>query len=152
MQHESNLQTVSIGHRLLTRSMPGQHKCQLVEPWLLSEREITDWSGLHKLLWGFIGRFSLRKTRTGKFSAWIDCSGSWKSFEERTSTAQAKQSHNFSFCLICVPISFLHFPIWEPLYGLQSQWFWLCSTLKMSLSLTKRLTQVSEGAINGQSF
>lgn len=119
MQHESNLQTVSIGHRLLTRSMPGQHKRQLVEPWMLSEREITDWSGLRKLLWGFIVRFSLRKTRSGKFSVWIDCSGSWKSFEERTSAAQAKQSYHFSFCLICVPIYFLHFPIWDPLYGLQ---------------------------------
>ena len=84
---------------------------RLVRRWMLSEREITDWSGLHKVLWGFIGRFSLKTTRGGKFSAWIDSSGSWKSFEERTSTAQAKQSHHFSCCLICVPHSSTS-PIW----------------------------------------
>lgn len=133
MQHEA----VSISPWCLTRSVPGQCESQLVKLWMLREREITDWSGLHKLLWGFIGGFSLTKTRSSKFSAWIDCSGSWKFSEERTNTAQAKQSHHFSCCLICVPVSFLTFPIWQLLYRLQNLLFWLYSTLKMSLSLTK---------------
>lgn len=133
MQHRA----VSISQWCLTRSVPGQCEGQLVKLWMLRQREITDWSGLHKLLWGFIGRFSLTKTRSGKFSAWIDCSGNWKSSEERTNTAQAKQSHHFSCCLICVPGSFLTFPIWQLLYRVQNLLFWFYSTLKMSLSLTK---------------
>lgn len=152
MQHESNLQAVSIGRQCLTRSVPGQRESQLVKPWMLREREITDWSGLHKLLRGFIGRFSLTKTRSGKFSAWIDCSGSRKSFEERTSTAQAKQSHHFSCCLICVPISFLTFPIWQPLYRLQKSVLLTLSNFENVTEFDKRLTLVSKRAINGQNF
>lgn len=134
MQQEA----VSMSHWCLTRSVPGQCESQLVKLWVLREREITDWSGLHTLFRGFIGRFSLTKTRSCKFSAWIDCSGSWKSSEERTNAAQAKQSHHFSCCLICVLVSFLTFPIWQMLYGLQNLLFWFCSTLKMSLSLSER--------------
>ena len=152
MQHESNLQAVSIGCRCLTRSVPGQRESQLVKPWMLREREITDWSGLHKLLWGFIGRFSLTKTRSRKFSAWIDCLGSWKSFEEGTSTTQAKQSHHFSCCLTCVSISFLTFPIWQPLYGLQKSVVLTLFNFENVTEFDKRVTQVSKRAINGQSF
>lgn len=152
MQHESNLEAVSIGRRCLTRSVPGQRESQLVKPWMLREREITDWSGLHKLLRGFIGRFSLTKTRRGKFSAWIDCWGSWKSFEERTSAAQAKQSHHFSCCRICVPIPFLTFPIWQPLYGLRKSVVLTLFNFENVTEFDKRVTRVSKRAINGQSF
>lgn len=136
MQHENNLQAVSIGRQCLTRLAPGQHKSRLVKWWMLSERKITDWSGLHKVLRGFIGRFSLKTTRRGKFSAWIDSSGSWKSLEKRTSSAQAKQSHHFSCCLIGVLRFFSPFPIWQHLYGLGKSGSGY-SSLKMLLSLTK---------------
>lgn len=148
MQHESNLHWLLVPNKFRA----WQCESQLVKLWRLRERAITDWSGLHKLWWGFIGRFSLTKTRSGKFSAWIDCSGSWKSFKERTSTAQAKQSHHFSCCLICVPISFLTFPIWRPLYGLQKSIVLTLFYFENVTGFDKTITQVSKRAINGQSF